>query len=528
MAAMTSMQRLVVVLMMLVICMAAVWMVQLVAKPNLDLISWQRPLSSEEVATIESELAALDLKEGPDYRIRNGDFYVRPALRQKVLGRISFSGAIAGNTVDFSKLFEQSDLLRTGEQNKRLWMVAKQNELAGWLLNFPRVKSAKVIIDTGQQRMIGRNQQNASASVFLQMEGAIAPDKSLIHAAANTVAGAVSALKPENVSVTCNGQFYPIASDADVSNTQYLQIAREYEQAVTQKIRQLLPPIDGVRISVHVDPDVTRKVIDSTEYQKDKSLLTPIREKEQNSNQDSTQADQPPGAVPNIGMALFEASGNSSSTAEAETEYENYPGQKRLNVVDPGGQPKRIAASLQIPRTYYVEIAKAESGEDNQEPDEAAVAAVEQREGENFRQSVAMGIGAKVEDVKVSMYYDDVVLGAITVPVVGEGMVASLMSRYGKLAVMGGLALMALMMVLMTIRKVTPTPVTFGAGDGVEAAVAEEAMTIEPDGDGILPGLEVDKDDLRSARMAEQVETLVKDNPDVAANLIRSWMKQEG
>ena len=42
--------------------------------------------------------------------------------------------------------------------------------------------------------------------------------------------------------------------------------------------------------------------------------------------------------------------------------------------------------------------------------------------------------------------------------------------------------------------------------------------------DGVLQGIEVDEDTIRTRKMAEQVATLVKEDPSSAAALVRQWI----
>jgi flagellar biosynthesis/type III secretory pathway M-ring protein FliF/YscJ len=77
-----------------------------------------------------------------------------------------------------------------------------------------------------------------------------------------------------------------------------------------------------------------------------------------------------------------------------------------------------------------------------------------------------------------------------------------------------------------------------GLRDGLHAGATVDAMlakavakasdvTAEVGEDGEnLGGVETDEQSLRNQQVLEQVSTLVKDNPDAAANLIKRWMNR--
>ena len=45
-------------------------------------------------------------------------------------------------------------------------------------------------------------------------------------------------------------------------------------------------------------------------------------------------------------------------------------------------------------------------------------------------------------------------------------------------------------------------------------------------GDSMLDGMELDEDAVRAQQMLEQVSTLVEENPDAAATLVKRWLNR--
>ena len=101
-------------------------------------------------------------------------------------------------------------------------------------------------------------------------------------------------------------------------------------------------------------------------------------------------------------------------------------------------------------------------------------------------------------------------------------------------------------MVQMIVRKSSSPAMLAGAGiggaggmvDGVPAGATVDAMLAKAvakandvtaevgEGGQTLDGVELDEESLRNQQVLEQVSTLVKDNPDAAANLIKRWMNR--
>ena len=63
-----------------------------------------------------------------------------------------------------------------------------------------------------------------------------------------------------------------------------------------------------------------------------------------------------------------------------------------------------------------------------------------------------------------------------------------------------------------------PEPQLLGAGETIAGEVGE--------GNAMLDGMELDEDSIKSQQMVEQVSTLVKENPDAAANLVKRWLNR--
>jgi hypothetical protein len=93
----------------------------------------------------------------------------------------------------------------------------------------------------------------------------------------------------------------------------------------------------------------------------------------------------------------------------------------------------------------------------------------------------------------------------------------------------GALALVSLFMVSMMVRKGTPAPVVAAAPVPRETphlAGIPEVAGIVSHGESMLDGMELDEDTVRTQQMLDQVSTLVGENPEAAANLVKRWLNR--
>jgi flagellar biosynthesis/type III secretory pathway M-ring protein FliF/YscJ len=103
--------------------------------------------------------------------------------------------------------------------------------------------------------------------------------------------------------------------------------------------------------------------------------------------------------------------------------------------------------------------------------------------------------------------------------------------RYGKEIALSGLALVSLFMISMMVKKSAPAPIPAAAlvaNSPPPPLMAGEAVAGEATGgNSMLDGMELDEDAIKTEQMLDQVSTLVKENPDGAAALVKRWLNRD-
>ena len=129
-------------------------------------------------------------------------------------------------------------------------------------------------------------------------------------------------------------------------------------------------------------------------------------------------------------------------------------------------------------------------------------------------------------------YFHDIVEPVSTQPVVAStmGSVSGLVGGHAREIALGMLAIMSLFMASMMVRKSTPAVVP--AAPQSTIPVAPSLLSTEPiageaaSGASLLDGMELNEEAIKAQHMVDQVSTMVRENPDAAAALVKRWLNR--
>jgi hypothetical protein len=240
-------------------------------------------------------------------------------------------------------------------------------------------------------------------------------------------------------------------------------------------------------------------------------------------------------------------SSRKESSEEGTSRSEVHPGFEHVREKTPQGGVSSLTAVVNIPLAYFEALAKRESGSE-EEPSAAAVKVIEERERPILKQKVMRAVGLKGAEYEDCVFVGSYWAGGLA-PLGGElsgggdgtgevaeaGMMAGVFTQYGKHIAVSALAMLALFMVLMMVRKASgPAEVTEEEAAMMIGKKPPDAMSIEDsnieDGEGtagLLAGVELDEEVVRSQQMLEQIKQMVSDSPEAGARLVSKWMAQD-
>jgi flagellar biosynthesis/type III secretory pathway M-ring protein FliF/YscJ len=249
-----------------------------------------------------------------------------------------------------------------------------------------------------------------------------------------------------------------------------------------------------------------------------------------------------------------------STTGESVTKTEvRFSHKDETQLVPSGTEVKDMTAAISVPRSFFRSVYRRDNHDDKIDPTDEQLQPVVDRYLKKIQLSARQAIGAKTDDQVRVDWFDDTLQLAMTPPapvsagLFAGGSVGTVMGQYAKQAILGALAGGALLMMLMMVRKSAPslagadadTNVFLGSGSGGGGTsnsagrvggkkrkgsdpgaldVGEDVFGEAGAGEAVLTGIELDDETLQSRKMVDEVSTMIKENPENAASLVKRWI----
>jgi len=530
---MTRSQQLAIGLCAVIIMGSLMWLAQWSTKPQLEPLLDQ-PMSLEELNTAVASLDAL----GAAFEERGDRIYVAPEERHRLVRQLHAQSALPQDTsLGFENLLKDQSPFQPESVIKRNYIIALQNELAAVIAADPNIAAATVFINDSAQRKLGALRSiDPTAAVNVTTGRGKGLDQAAVQAMADLVSGAVAGLEPHSVKVNVNGRPRQVPRPEDTIGFGLLEEKKKNEKHLEGKIYAQLSYIPGVKVAVTTELETTRKRVEKRGY------VDPVPRMERELTEESSSGTpaSEAGVSPNTGTALTNAaSGQTTASGETQTEYfprdiEEITSEEHIPFTI-----RNVTASVNIPRSYFVSVFKADNGAEAA-PTDADLKPLIDIEEDRVRRAVKSVLGTNDDSaVQVDWFPDlspespgqfaDSQFYAGVGATEDQGTMATL-SGYVPQIGMVGLALLSLIMMVMLVRKssrsVGPLPPLEPEPDEPEEEYTRPLESAELT-EGFLVGQEVDEEALRVRQLGEQVSKMVDEDPESAAELIRRWVEQE-
>ena len=495
------------------------------------------PISQFASSRAEEVVARLD-SAGIPAELLNGQVHVSVNQRIDAIALLAREELLSENaSAAFADL--TGNPWETDAQGRRKFLLATQNYLNAVAGKFKGVKSAEVVISLPEQRTFGRSVR-ASASVTVVMDGSRTVDSHLTGALAGLVSGAVADMQPTDVVVldANAGRQHTVSDPADVVPTEVIELVRHQEDYHRKKIEAMLGTIQGVIVAVRINTDAVRR---ETRVENTYEEAEPLRSEEDQEvvSRDFRTAAEP-GARPNMQLSIESGGGLSHQTSEtlSRREYGDKLLRSTAQIERAGHQVKQINVTINVPRSYFVSIFRANNPE-AEAPDDAALEPIRTEQLAAIKKQVAPLIVADADApgiVEANMIYDQAYLQPVVAGVggaAGDGNVIGALTGSGTVATISAVSLgvIALGLALMMVRRATQpqelpsvhelagVPPTLPTDDDLigEADEAEASMA----------GLELDDDEVRTRHLAEQISQMIRAAPEDAGGLLSKWVQAE-
>jgi flagellar biosynthesis/type III secretory pathway M-ring protein FliF/YscJ len=501
-------------------------------------------LKPEELARITGELRS----KGIDCKVVGDRVLVSADRKLEALANLTYAGAMPQDTRSaYDQIISRISPWDSESSSAARRLDAKSFYLSQVIRHWPGVASADVIIDaTNDGRRIGGGGRQATAAVHILLQDRTArADKQMIQSAASTVAGAHAGLTPGRVTVVVNGATHRVrdrdSQAGGFSGDEYLAAEREISQEYTQKINSIVGWLGpNVMVAVAVEVSGEDMIKTDEKYNPDGTL-----QKEAETESETTEETAPdpssgePGAQTNTGLTVAPPQtpgGPTSSKERSNTRFETRFGKTFIQTRSGAGRGRVLSASVRVPRSFFLESFKADNPTVTKDPTTEELEGYAKPELDKIRADVKNCTNVH-DDARVTVaLYRDVMptmLAATTVTAAGgaagkSGLTAMVGGHVKEIA-LAGLALISLYVVSSIAKKSSPAPAVAPPIELSEAAVLSDGEEIAGDvseGNAMLDGMELDADSVQAQQMVEQVSTMVKEDPEAAANLVKRWLNR--
>jgi flagellar M-ring protein FliF len=536
--------RLATALLLVIVVVSLAYLFQFQAAGGNEYLLGGRGFTQSEVTAIEAAFAKAGLRKseviGSQIRIPRGH-------KDQYLAALADGNALPA---DFYKYLDEAigtdnPFSSSKSMDVKRWN-AKQKELSLIIGRMSGIETATVQYDEEVKRGLTQQKQK-TAMVAIQTRGGQI-DEEQVKAIRNVVASAYAGLDRRNITITdLNGGTYGGAIGPDGASEEesiYAMHKRRYEREWQTKIQQQLSYIQGVIVGVNVElnpetlhkkhtftPDPKPVPIDSQESTKEQTTRSPQGGGRVGAqvNGVETQGNRP--------LAVTTASsGPESQLTETRTDNKSLPGHDTTVVEMARLVPRKVTASIDIPASYYLEVWKKRNPQAADKaakpPDQAELAIVEAETKKRLEETVRNLLpdvekGANPWPYIVVQTYVDLPKAAVAPPSLASNSTSWLADNWQTLGVVG-LGLLSLLMMRSMLRSTGGSPMPTSA-----AAPANSASTAQPNLTIHDPGHEDDPEPVRALKarfqttgpdLKTELHDIVKENPDSAAAILRSWI----
>ena len=488
-----------------------------------------RPLSGFAAGRSDEVIQTLQTA-GVEAELRGSTVWVPASDTEDALALLATGDLMSGDTYAAFKEMVASPW-QTNAQSDREYLKAVMKLVTRIAQRIEGVRSAQVVIDPPREQGFGRTFVRPTGTVTVAMRSGPVP-RQLQLTMARLVAGAVAEMRPQDVTVidANTGRSFRVPDEDDALPTDVLELVRSHERQVQEKIHTLMSYIPGVVAAVQVHVDNTHQEhVEAVEYGKAQVRREHTIDREQRDYSRAGNA----GVRPNTEMSIAGGADirGTEVLAESDTEFHaGKPVQKSTKVLR-GHNVERINATINVPRTHFVNIWTAENPDASEPPTADALAPVIEQELANIREQVSPQVAsAEPGRVVAKMVYDANSMG-LNIATAGGGIGALADSPWASRAGLGLLGVAALAMMFFMVKRATQEEelpdVRELAGIPEELPTDEEILGEAAADTGDLDGIELGEGEIRSQRMATQISDLITANPQEVGALLGKWVARD-
>jgi len=484
---------------------------------------------------------------GVRYEIKKGGAQILAPVDEVTKIRMQLADqGLPGSAVIGYEIFDKADSLGTTNflQNVN-YIRALEGELGRTVEALNSVKGARVHLVLPKRELFSREKRQASASVFLRMQGAIRLSSEQVSSVQHLIAAAVPSLTPSRISIIDNkgkllaGGFEDADPDTALANKAD-EKQRAVEHRMSKMIEELLERTVGfgkVRAEVHAQMDFDRVSFKEETYNPDGQVVGSTQTIEQSSGSSESDAASAVSVGTNLPDANLGSGDNqSSSSKEARTEeVTNFLNSKKItNHILQSGTIKQLSVAVLVDGKY----AKNKDGDMAYEPRDV--------KDMDLLESLVRGAigynadrGDQIEMINMKFAVFEAPEEELKL---FFGLGKNDLLRFAELLVLG---IVAMLVIMLVVRPLISR--VFEVSQTAAQAASERMLADQASGAPALagPGIPAPSDGLDDEEQFEElididrvegrvkassvkkVGEIVEKHPEEALSIIRAWMYQE-
>ena len=211
-----------------------------------------------------------------DYKVENNDTILGPKGKEDALKARLVMEGYPQSGYAYSTYYDHVGSLSTESERNNAYLLFLQESISNVIRNFDNVKDAKVFITRGEDRgyvLDSGNVVDATAAVQVTMNGAAKLSNQQAEGIRNLVSHAVQGLEIGSVIITDTmGNTFTAVDEYSNSDSSALKLRLEeaYQNKIRTDVLQALTPFfgeDNVRVSVNCQVEVSQRTVNSRDVQ---------------------------------------------------------------------------------------------------------------------------------------------------------------------------------------------------------------------------------------------------------------------
>lgn len=482
-------------------------------------------VSSGEASSI---LTFLEGQGVTNYKVENNDTILVPRSQVTALkGKLLMEG-YPQTGYAYSTYYDHVGSLSTESERDNAYLMFLMESMSNVIRTFENVKDATVLISPGEDHgyvLDSGNVVDATAAVTVTMEGAAKLSAQQVSAIRNLVSHGVQGLEIDSVAISDTmGNSYTADASAAAGDASALklQLEEEYENKIRTEVMQALSPFfgtDNVRVSVNCVVELSQRTVSSRDVH--------LPDWAQNGDTDGKGI---------IGKQIYEYYVNRPGSdvvgglvgSETNSDLPEYVEKG----ADPNGNEQSLGGSGQVdydnPFTETQALYTAGYLEDCTVAVSINSAAVGAADTEKIRQHVARAAGiAGPVDAETGVEYLADKISVVSMdfysPVAPPVLDAATVPMWVLVAAAGGLLLfiILLLVILMIRRRIKKKKAAIQSNELDEMLASAGFMDTASQAGADVMSMQTEK----SMELRKDIRQFANDNPEIAAQMVRGWLK---